>query len=853
MTELIRLLPLSRRTLREDVARSLVAAYRREGVYRSAAEARGVLQRWIERIAKDDPALVRPIERRALEQLASADWNMFQDDLLVDLQALYVLLGTIESSNRQVDQVTLSEIDAAKATIRRALGRLEVHRFLRENPDYQDLLLLDFTRAVNASPRLPRARIDTAVRRLELPPRSRTSLLNSAAGSRPTVEILHHGAGTVGGLGPDFGGEEALSPDPRRFFAEVVSSSGSLSQRVETSWGSQTVEGAVVELRISFPRPVQANHLRLLPFAEHPEDLIDLAYQDGQEEGPWITLPGFDVRRGVEDWEEFDFPVVGMSRLRVMIAQPNYLRNQYAVPRSLAHRESLWGQLIAPRHARTLSELRLSAAEESLVEVDPSKLARLSTQDVLRETARRHRPRGERRSAAEDAEQVFQSLSEAVQPLDGTGMGTMREMLGLRPQEQDDLIQVVRYEYLLGLRAIEMERVFYEPVAHYTSPPLDVSGNPTQLELEVQETHTELDDHLVGYRRTSVEYELEIAPGARYPIAPLDSQDGQHLLIEDERLLLRDGAATLRFTPSAGSVRVRRNGRRVPLDDVALSGSTVTVANAVPGAIYTASYHTALSSSVIRPEDLLTSTRLVVPERFRSTDQDDALTLSTQPHILYEIVRDRVRWEQPDPTAAAWRWNPSFEPVSDGTVALTNGATSVHLTLGVGDTRDFTALPSGEDLWIYLPATGETLAIASVTDLDDAVLAANYEGESASGLAYVMGGGIEIDGKIWGLSRRTYEPIVVTVDGVRAVNRSDYYGLRHPGFEAGRRDRIEFFQAGRRLYFNQPLRDRDIRVTYSWLTRDVRLHATLRCNIPVWTALTPKVDVAKIRVQSTEM
>jgi hypothetical protein len=131
-----------------------------------------------------------------------------------------------------------------------------------------------------------------------------------------------------------------------------------------------------------------------------------------------------------------------------------------------------------------------------------------------------------------------------------------------------------------------------------------------------------------------------------------------------------------------------------------------------------------------------------------------------------------------------------------------------------------------------------------------------FSGEdSASGwlrLNYSLGVGVQTDNKIYGLNNNSYIPLTVEIEGKKVTNITNYETLLHPAFSVSANvgSEYEYIQAGKNIYFNEPV-TQEIKVTYNWLTDYIQLQGTLRCNTPINPDLTPKVNEARLLINTT--
>jgi hypothetical protein len=97
-----------------------------------------------------------------------------------------------------------------------------------------------------------------------------------------------------------------------------------------------------------------------------------------------------------------------------------------------------------------------------------------------------------------------------------------------------------------------------------------------------------------------------------------------------------------------------------------------------------------------------------------------------------------------------------------------------------------------------------------------------------------------------------YEPILVHVEGNKAKNITDYYSGQNPGFARTAQSELEYqyIHVGRKLYFNRPLKDTEIRVLFSHKAAYVQLIATMR-NTPMgMSRVTPVLRSFKLAMQT---
>lgn len=785
------------------------------------------------------------------------------EGLSIDLRTIYQSIASIEAANRRMDTITSSDLVQTKAAILKAINQLRVYQFLKDHPDFQDLKVIDFLRSVNESKRQPLAYVDSDIRMLELPAKARNIISASKSGSRKaTVSVNVLGGGTLSGLTDDFGPQNILNPNLKNFWADVMSTQAPVRQNYQASWGMYEAHGVVAEATINFSHVDRVNNLKILPFSEFPYNIIDICYKETSDSATWNTLPSFSINYATEDWVEYDFTFIPIHQLKIVIEQPNYIRRVSSIPESIMRKNQLWSLLQKSAITRTLHELDLTTSQTGKIAVEPEQLRYLMAIDNLDSQLANATFIGERHTEFQDYARYLEVVSKVVDQISpGVGNEVREVMQGAGSDTPDPVHTMISYDYLFGIRTVQLSSVTYNTHAYYESPEFITNGTILEAQLETEETHPSFteNDGVATYRRTSIEYEIETSPNTRFPIVPLNEINALTPIVKDELVNLSNGVGKLRFAAEGNSVTVRRNGKRVSMLDVTVSGRDIYVTNADKSATYTATYAVSDSATKVRFDEELDSVRLLKPEEFSGTDTDNKIVLKYYPYIIYEIVRDTTRWTKNE-NESKWSWSPDFYPVASGTVSLTNGSTTVVLTKNDVTDSGFTTLSflDSSHLKIWIQETGETLDLAHnppVAPTDTiCYLSEPYTGDTISATRFIAGRTVTYDNQVFGLNVDTYEPIQVYVDNVKAINKTNYFSHEHPALSSSSpgETQYEYIQAGKVLYFNGPVKG-NITVTYSWLTQYLKLVATLRCNVPVATFFTPKVDSISIRVKTTEL
>lgn len=219
---------------------------------------------------------------------------------------------------------------------------------------------------------------------------------------------------------------------------------------------------------------------------------------------------------------------------------------------------------------------------------------------------------------------------------------------GVKPEfTYESQREVTKYEYVYGLKDLQIRGKEYAPKSIYVSKPVEVEGNVMQVSLKAVEEHP-LFSSLTGEaatRQTSIEYYIS------YVNDPT-SEDWHAILPEGQtdiksELLMFDNArlATLRFpalTISTPPPKVYKDG--IEFSDWAFTGGGTGVQLLVdrnPDAIYTIDYIP--NNEIIDPWTIDIYQRgiktVTVTDVFpNGTNHNKTVILSKYPYIRYDIV-----------------------------------------------------------------------------------------------------------------------------------------------------------------------------------------------------------------------
>ncbi len=586
--------------------------------------------------------------------LSSTEFNYEMVALFEELRTLYSQLTAIDLTNLQQQNVTADAFGATRAAILKVINDLRVHAFLRKNPEWTTARFVDFHVARNESQLAPLAEIDTQTRTLKLTKANKEAVqLVHPSRGEARISIFHHGGGTSGSLIQDFNPEKMLDTSDDTFWADLIVTDEPISQTyVKSNGQTRLCQGLVTDIEVTLAEASTINNIRMLPFAEYPITIVDLAYKESTGSDHWKQVPDFEEVESTLDWEEVSFRPIRAAILKVTLLQENYVKGIYHLPEGMVHATNLLEHSIADAYLARVGTTGLSDAQIGEVSVSPELLGYM---EALRDF------QGELDNISLPLERIreyelTQGILERVgRILSKPNLGETIDMLepaGIFPEDEEErLIEISTTEYMVGMRTLEVFRVIYNEKSYYASPKFHPGGTPVQIGLATVDKHPQFLDANGEYRLSSVEYSIDLGEGLRYPLHPDNHLVGGTPYVQDEHVELdrHTQYGRTRFIPQILTVQIRKNGVIVPRQHFSFQntgdyGEVTMTGDFSRTAIYTVSYVPETGAMSILLPTILDSTALRVPETFDGTDEDSHISTHYIPYIEYEVVNDTARF-----------------------------------------------------------------------------------------------------------------------------------------------------------------------------------------------------------------
>jgi hypothetical protein len=788
-----------------------------------------------------------------LQVMEGEDFNASMEELDFDLKTLFDVTNRLTGASLGLQKVLHSRLEALRAKICRLADDLLSYRRLKNTTGYARVITQGFADGRNDTVAGTPAQIDAQTRTLKLSTLSQRRHHQRRGINPARVVIRNLSAGLSGVASRTFKPENAIDPDPESFWADVLLTEAPISTTYTYLSGAEEVfSGALVEAELLLGSAEFVTDIRVLPFGEYPVRVVDVRLRQGQNE---YQYPGFVEKDPSLNWLEWHGPRILADAVIFVLQQETYVRRRYHIPRSLLELTKFWEQLLDEEVRLTLDDTILTEFQEQRAVAD----ARFAS---LQESMQRYGLELERLDlpapdpdgrTIPEAEVLGREVEAVAQTLYSDPKEPSLQLRPLRDKPadttQDEIVEIERVEYVFGARELQANDVDYLPEGYYSTPLFRPDSTLLKIQVDPLEEHVAFVD-TVSYRRTSIEYEIEIAPGRRTPILPKGSTTVQEELLVLDRTTRQD---TTRFAATSTTVAIRKNGALLSVTDytvemLATDQLRLTIAAAAFSrtARYSVTYTPVAGQDALDVEATYDSVALDRPEVFPRTDDQGSIELKFYPFVEFGIVNNETQFRREGTRSARWFWVGGTSQVFlDGRMYG-----DVNTTLGAA-----------------LSAVATTILLSSAASVQQTNLPAKlqigteivqYTGVSGSSLTGVTRGvdgttaqahpsGLQIVGE------RSYEPLIVLVGSVPAFNITDYLSGKHPAFLSTQDAnlRYEFLHIGNRLYFSRPVLDKPITVVYRWMSQWIQVHALLRSHAVGRVPFTPILRRMHIETEST--
>jgi hypothetical protein len=497
--------------------------------------------------------------------------------------------------------------------------------------------------------------------------------------------------------------ENAIDGSPDTFWAEAIIVDDVIQQNIDDLWSHDYHDypksGAICELEITLNGLTTVSEIHFDPYCAHPLEVVAIhGYETTDNGGKMYSLispnhPNIYQRSQKSvDRMVFQFPSVEISKLRILLRQENYVKENFIVSYDDLHNMEMWDRLASDE--KIIPDFKEPG--ESMAEFDRKNEItgwKLYLEKLI-EWATILRKEG-LVEAAKKAMEIIQ-MGDYKNPL-------LLALRSINKNGEKEIVQDPRSPllsqqwlatnklvYVYGAYNISVFGRKYHRNSIYVSKPLPLSSNISRISLSTKEKHhdiqiggEEIDPNtkqLIQHtaRITDIEYYVTFKknplPSDWKPILPVEKKfvQGELLLGDDidEEYPEFEGLDLITFTfrfpvVSKDTVTIRRNGYPMlpHMYIISDNGKKVGIKREYysPSSIYTADYKPVDSAYtvIISGENGIQPTQFVnengeIGEKFQTVDHNNCVELKHYPYlfrkVMFQYNKDEGRYDEDSST-----------------------------------------------------------------------------------------------------------------------------------------------------------------------------------------------------------
>ncbi|WAT23586.1 hypothetical protein O0R52_21560 (plasmid) [Bacillus halotolerans] len=639
--------------------------------------------------------------RKQEHQTNSINHNKNMNELLFDLATLFEASASIDRLLADNKQLSRSLLGSIKKSIHSLKSKLERYKLLMKNTDsfidgvHEQFNYPEYTETdEKALQTLRKDRFDNYLDNtydaenigdaLQLSGIETTDQLKTSYGRKlADIKVLNR-TGTPS-ENPQHSIDKAIDGSLNTYWAESILVDQPITQNVNELWGSSyngvSKDGAICELEIALNGITTVSDIQFDPFCSYPLEIVSIYGYETEDKGGKVyelISPNHEniYQRSKKSVNQmtFQFPSVEVSKLRILIRQENYLKENYLVNADEANNEQLWRKLSSD--PELIDDYK--DANETMAEFD--KKNEITGWSVYLKKLQEWAVQVNDVSVLKAATTAMESVKTGdyqnamllkLQAMTKDAQVNINNNLGIQSSWQ----AVNKTSYLYGAYNISVFGRKYRNQSIYVTSPLPLSSNATRISLETVEKHhdieigpetTQLNHHSDSYNKariTDIEYYITHKKNPTssdwQPILPVDKEyvKGELLLGDlvqgsypelDEYQLKGESLIVYSFrfpVTSDQTVVLRRNG-------VAMSSKTYVISNdgkkiGILGkfysasSIYTVDYKPADGAWIVNLNELsgTSPTQYInnngeTGESFAFADINNSITLKHKPYLF---------------------------------------------------------------------------------------------------------------------------------------------------------------------------------------------------------------------------
>jgi hypothetical protein len=678
----------------------LLESKQMQGIIKSQTELAAELERLVKELdRRQGKPTFQP--RHQSEQTSSADYNANMEEIEFDLLTLFEVssqLDRLSDDNQQLTRSTLADIQKKIAVLD---SRLERHKLVMSNtdgfvsgvheqfkaPQYTEtseeiLLLLRKERHGNYLSAEYQAEIVSD--RLQLSSTQTIDQLKNPYGAKLAKIEVKNRTGMIA-TNPKYTADYAIDGSMESFWAEVVLADAPLEHDIDAIWEHDFKNtpnyGALCEVEITLNGVTPVSEITIDPYCTYPMQIVSIrGYESSVHDGKVYELvspnhesPHQRSKNSVTAMS-FQFPSVDISKIRMLIRQENYVKENYIVNTDETAQAELWEKLSGSR--KLVADYKDPG--ESIAQFDRKNEITGWTQYLaaLKEWAK---AQGEKARGVIDAAMNAMDIVRTGKFSQGTNpmQLALRAISSNQKKEQvtkegvlaQNWQPVSKLSYLYGAYNISVVGRRYNQQSVYVSKPLPLASNLKTITLTTVEQHHSIDmDQGDKAPITDIEFYVGYTknpdPASWKPIFPSNKAYVEGELLtgntvgEEYEELKGMIQFSFRFPAISGmTVQLRRNGEPMPnfMYKVSGDGKKIGIGPEFysPASTYTVSYKPAdeayfvdIDQALIEPLQYV-NTNGEIGEYFDAADANGTVTLKHIPYVFrnqifsYDPINER--------------------------------------------------------------------------------------------------------------------------------------------------------------------------------------------------------------------
>jgi hypothetical protein len=685
----------------------LLELKQRQGIIKSDFEVKLEMERLLKELDKrqGQPTFKA---RHQSEQTNSADFNTNLDEISFDLMALFSASSQIDqilSDNHQLSRSLLADI---RKKIYVLDSQLQRYQLIMKNTDgfvegiheqfkasqytetnETDLILLRKDRYGQSLDGKYNA--ENVADSLQLASYVTIDQLKNPYGRKlAKIEVLNRtGSAASNSKNPI---DYAIDGSVESFWAEVILADEPITHDISTLWENDfqdyPKDGAICELEISLNGMTTVSEITFDPYCAYPLEIVSVhGYESTDHDGKMHELISPNHENPYQRSKKsvgtisYQFPSVDITKLRILIRQENYVKENFIVNMDQMNNMELWDKMAGSSDWIQASKDSIAdkrSPGESMAEFDKkNQLTGWSNYlDALKQWASQQ---GDKAKSVLDAAKTAMDVVRTGNYQNPMQLALRAITGGDKTKVQDDTVNATwkatsKLSYLYGFYDISVAGRKFLPRSIYVSKPLPISGNAKLLSLSTEEKHHDVDiENGDKARITDIEYYIAYKknpdPNAWKPILPSnkDYVQGELLLGSDVTEEYPELNKTIQFSfrfpiISADTVVLRRDGVPVPRSQYVIStdGKKIGIVQTFYSAssIYTVDYKPVDDAFFVKIEDTdvqpiqYINSKGETGESFATADDNNSVTLEHAPYVfrsqIFTYDQSKERYSQDD-------------------------------------------------------------------------------------------------------------------------------------------------------------------------------------------------------------